>query len=200
MSGEACRSFGNGTEMRQRLAICGAGLLFCLPMPGSSAHAQTITIRMVNGDTGKPLGNKNVGVMFRRDDPGLPPGRQHEPVTVAGDRLMIDVFLDKKGIGKVDVPPAAKMMEVIPAPHDGDAREYTKRSWFSACRVKPGQLLPKDPRFPALESLVPVNQVLANGFLPTTDCMPKLQVQVHPGEYVILAKPESCFPLCGWVF
>ena len=91
-------------------------LLLCVLSLDSLAPAQTMTIRLVNGKTGKPLAKKDVTVSFWRDDPSLRKGVAG--VQVKGEEW-VNISLDKHGIGLIDLPPLATKVQVVAGFREG---------------------------------------------------------------------------------
>jgi hypothetical protein len=158
------------------------------------AHAQTLTIRMVNGITGKPFPNKNVFVTFWWDDPAQPPGRRRVRVGFPNDTGGTDIPLDQHGIGHIAIPPKATRVQVDSVEN---VVKYGKRGQYSLCNVIGNQFMSPEEMWTAGRQIVPLDIVGFHGFVPETNCMPKLPVHPASGEFLVLAVPEHCWPLCG---
>jgi len=87
---------------RKSLAILAA---FGFALGAASAQqpaTQTITIRMLNGKSGKPLSNKNVTLIWSPEF-----------------RKETEVHLGKDGTGTVDIPAGLELFDMIPGPKVG---------------------------------------------------------------------------------
>ncbi len=158
------------------------------------APAQTLTIRMVDGRTGKPFPNKNVFVTFWLDDPTQPPGRKRVRVGFPHDSGGTDIPLDEHGIGHIAIPPTAAMVQVQSVEN---VVIYGKRGQYYLCDVTGNQFKSPDEMWTAGLQIVPLDVIASRGFVPQTNCTPKLAVHPAPNEFVIMALPEHCWPLCG---
>jgi hypothetical protein len=158
------------------------------------APAQTLTIRMVNGITGRPFPNKNVFVTFWWDDPAQPLGRRRVRVGFPNDNGGTDIPLDQHGIGHIAIPPQASRVQVQSVEN---VVKYGKRGQYSLCNTIGNQFKSRDEMWTAGLQIVPLDIVASRGFVPETNCTPKLPVHPAPHEFVVLAVPEHCWPLCG---
>jgi hypothetical protein len=168
-------------------------LLLCIASLASLAAAQTptaqtLTIRMVDGSSGKPFGDKNVYISFWRADPSRRLGVVIVPLNNGNPG--IDIPLDKNGIGHVDIPPQA---ETVKVERVENVVKYGKRGQYNICRVIGNQYTPN----PGLGQLVPLTEVAAHGYVPETQCTPQLPPHPAPGEFIFMAVTEHCAPLCG---
>jgi hypothetical protein len=166
---------------------------------GSIAPAQTFTVRLVNAKTGKPMANKDVTVSFWWDDPSKPADRRRVKVEMPGGLKASNVSpdnvsLDKHGEARVAIPPKATMVQVERALQAG--RVDHKEVRYSVCHWT-GDRFVYTNRFGVKAQLVPLDEVVQHGFVPETECAAKAPVVAAPGEYVVIAAPYSCFPLCG---
>lgn len=163
-------------------------------VPPPPATARTITVRLINGKTGKPLANKDVNVGFYWDDPTRPADRRRVPLDYPHSSPRINLSLDKNGTGQVTVPPRATFVHVVAGFQQG--RVDAKVIRYTLCNRTSDQFVYQD-RFGVKTLLVPIDAVLAHGFVPETACTPKEKPQAAPGEYVLLAVPYSCGLMCG---
>ena len=164
-------------------------LLLCVLSLDSLAPAQTMTIRLVNGKTGKPLAKKDVTVSFWRDDPSLRKGVAG--VQVKGEEW-VNISLDKHGIGLIDLPPLATKVQVVAGFREG--RVDNIRIRYRLCKLIGIQSTLKSANL----QYVSLDEITTHGFIPETDCTPKLPVHAAPGEYVVMAVPYTCWPMCGF--
>jgi hypothetical protein len=170
-------------------------LLFpCILSFASLASAQMLTIRMINGNSGKPFANKNVFVTFWWDDPSQPPGRRRVRVGFPHDTGGTDIPLDDHGIGHIAIPPQATRVQVQSVEN---VVIYGKRGQYFLCNVTGNQFMEPDEFWTAGRQLVPLDLISSHGFVPQSGCTPKHAVRPAPGEFVVLAVPEHCWPLCG---
>jgi hypothetical protein len=160
----------------------------------ADASAETITIRLVNGQTGKPMADKDVAVTFWWNDPSQPAGRQLVKVAMPDGAKETNISLDKDGRARVEIPAQATMVQVERGGQGG--RVGDKKIRYSLCARKGDQFVLAD-RFGVKRLLVPLPELAQHGFVAETLCTPKQAVPAEPGEYVVLAVPDSCFPLCG---
>ena len=172
--------------------------LVCVLALGCAAQlqvrAQTLTLRMVDGRTGKPMANKDVTVSFWWDDPKRPEGKQRVHLDLRDVPYYHNVALDKQGVGHIDIPPQATLVEVTEGMHAG--RVDDKRIRYSLCN-RAGDHFVWVSQFKVKLLLVPLDEIANHGFVAETECTPKAPVGAAPGEYVVLAVPYKCFPLCG---
>lgn len=187
--------------MQPNFVRCSKAFLVCIAFVllfgTQSASAQSITIRMLDGNSGKPFANKNVFVTFWWDDPSQPPGERRVRVGFPHDSGGTDIPLDSHGVATVTIPPQATMVEVQSVEN---VVIYGKRGQYLLCNATGNQFLSTTERFAGGHRTVPLNLVSTRGFVPETDCKPRKPVTAAPGEYVLLALPEHCWPLCGIVF
>jgi hypothetical protein len=144
--------------------------ILCAAIFVASAPAQTLTIRLINGKTGKPLGNKNVNVSFWWEDPTRP---YKDKWVGLNPFLGADVYIDKAGTGHIQIPPNATRISVRPGSRVGNE---PFRIPYIAC---------SNPS--AFD--VPVEAVLRSGFVPANECKANLNVKTTSGEIVYLATP-----------
>jgi len=144
--------------------------VLCILALATSSSAQTIAIRLVNGDTGKPFTNQNVNVTFWWEDPASP---NKDKRTEIGSQSGIDVYIDKTGIGHIEIPSKATLLAVREGSKIGKEPD---RIAYADCN---GQM----------PSLIPIADVLEHGFIPGNSCNKNLKVKVSPGEVVYLGKP-----------
>jgi hypothetical protein len=169
-------------------------LLLAIASSAACAPAQTLTIRMVDGNTGKPFPNKNVFVTFWLDDPTQPPGQRRVRVGFPHDTGGTDIPLDNHGIGYIAIPPTATWAQVQSVEN---VVTYGKRGQYYLCNLVGHQFMSPDEMWTAGLQIVPLDVIAARGFVPQTNCSPKLPVHPAPHEFVVLAVPEHCWPLCG---
>jgi hypothetical protein len=134
------------------------------------AGAQTITVRLINGKTGKAMKNKNVKVTFWWEDPASRDKDKRKPL---GNWGGTDVYIGKQGTGHIDIPQKATLVEI------GAGSKIGKEPF----RV---------PYFDCTESTlprIPVADVLARGFIPVNSCNKNLKIRVAPGEIIYLGDP-----------
>jgi hypothetical protein len=79
--------------------------------------AQTITLRLINGKTGKPFTKKNLNVTFWWEDPSSP--NKDKWTQMDGSFLGTDVYIDKTGVAHIPVPPQATRIQVREGPKIG---------------------------------------------------------------------------------
>src|ERR1039458_3922061 len=142
-------------------------LLLCAMSLASLAPAQTMTIRMVNGKSGKPLTKKDVNVSYWRDAPSLRKGVAEVPLN--GEEWA-NLTLDKYGIGHINIPPQATKVQVVAGFREG--RVDNIRIRYRLCKLVGIQSTLKS----ANRQYVSLDEITTHGFIPETDCMPKLPV------------------------
>lgn len=179
--------------VRRVLMVGLTGLLALGCAAQGQVRAQELTVRMVDGNSGKPMANKDVTVSFWWDDPARPEGKQRVHLELGGVPYYHNVALDKQGVGHIDIPRQATLVEVTEGWHAG--RVGDKRIRYSLCNRANDQYVWVSP-FKVKYLLVPVDELEQHGFVAGL-CSPKALVGAAPGEYVVLAVPDKCFPLCG---
>ena len=142
-----------------------AACLFALPLLCAPLFAQTpaptnptstppvLTVRMLDGKTGKPLGNRFIVAEFQGS---------HE------DSM---VYINKQGIGDLEIPPGATAFSLI-AP-------AKKRGANQAAYIVCG----------SFGQLISIKDVLQHGYVPQDVCNLTLKLTAVPGELLYLIKP-----------
>jgi hypothetical protein len=171
-------------------------IVFALAL-GLLARAETITIRMVDGNTGKPIKKKTVSVRFWWDDPSRPTGKRRVPLGFGGPPTGFNVYLDENGIGHADVPPNATLIEVTKGIKNGDKTQYGKPNRYSFCARKDERLLTPSEFWTYGKLLVPLEEVSSRGYVMPDECTQSLNVKASPGEYVVLAVEDHCGGFLG---
>lgn len=161
------------------------------------APTRLLRIRMLDGRSGKPFPDKNVFVTFWWDDPSQPAGKRRVRVGFPNDDGGTDVALDDHGIGTLAIPPQATRVQVQ---FVENVIQYGKRGQYLLCNVKDNRYRSPEEILTGDGQLVPLDVIASHGFVPQTDCTPRLAVHPGPGEFVVLALPDHCWPLCGLVF
>ena len=164
---------------------------------GSCVKAETITIRMVDGNTGKPIQKKTVSVRFWWDDPSRPVGKRRVPLGFGGPPTGFNVYLDENGIGHADRPPNATLIQVTNGLKNGDKSQYGKPNRYSFCARKDERLLTPTEFWTNGQLLVPLEEVSSRGYVTPNGCTQSLSVHASPGEYVVLAVEDHCSGLLG---
>jgi hypothetical protein len=172
-------------------------ILACSMTVVGFAQAQTITIRMLDGNTGKPIKKKTVSVRFWWDDPSRPVGKRRVPLGFGGPPLGFNVVLDDNGVGHADVPPNATLMQVTYGIKNGDASQYGKPNAYSFCGTKDDRLETPDEFWTKGKLLVPLDEILSRGYVTPDICTASLKAPVSPGEYVVMAVEDHCTLGCG---
>jgi hypothetical protein len=131
--------------------------------------AQTLTIRLVNAKTGKPMKNKNVKVEFWWDDPSSPNNDKRTPINFLGT----DVYIDKNsGVGHIEIPQQATFVEVSEGSKIG---KEPYRVAYETCN--------------AVGKQIPLADVLRLGYVPENTCSKSIKVKATAGEYVFFGLP-----------
>jgi len=190
------------TMVRRGLMIEGlqrrSGLvLLCVMALGSVVQAETITIRMVDGNTGKPIKKKTVSVRFWWDDPSRPEGKRRVPLGFGGLPAGFNVYLNENGVGHADVPASATLIQVTKGIKNGDKTQYGKPTAYSFCARKDEKLQTPSEFWTYGKLLVPLEVVSSRGYVMPDECTPSLKVQPSPGEFVVLAVEDHCGSLLG---
>jgi hypothetical protein len=142
----------------------------CILAFGTYVSAQTITLRLVDGNTGKPFSKQNLHVTFWWEDPSSPNKDKWRPLNWPEDGM--EVYVDKTGVAHIPVPAKATKID-----------------------VREGLKIGKDPyRVPYLDCtatfpLISIADVLERGFVPENRCNKNLNVKSSPGEFIFFGKP-----------
>ena len=139
-----------------------AACLFALPLLCAPLFAQTptpistppvLTVHMLNGKSGKPLGNRFIVAEFQNS------------------RETSMVYINKEGIGDLEIPPGATAFSLI-AP-------AKKRGANQAAYIVCG----------SFGQLISIKDVLQHGYVPQNVCNPTLKLTAAPGELLYLIEP-----------
>jgi hypothetical protein len=96
-------------------------MLFFVTVMSLAAEAQTITIRLLNGKTGKPISNQNVTIRW------------------AGDSMQGTVVaVNHKGIGRVEIRPGEASFALMEGPRNGKEAD---RVAYIDCNEHTGTLI-----------------------------------------------------------
>jgi hypothetical protein len=144
--------------MRRTLAAIAVLIsgMACNPL----SSAQTLTIRLLNAKSGKPMQNKNVTLTWCPDC-----------------SARSEVFIGKDGTGHVVVPPGTNTLSMTVGPKIGN-EPY--RIAFIRCNEPAGAPIP---------ARIPVAEVLEKGMVPQNTCGHK-SVAPKPGEIVFWGLPK----------
>jgi hypothetical protein len=134
------------------------------------AHPQTLTIRLINGKSGKPMRNKNLKVTFWWENPAIQHKDKWSPL---GDQGGTEVNVGKTGEAQIQIPPNATKIEVEEGLKAG--KEPYRVPYFD-CNDDGFQMLSLD-------------EVLRQGFVHRNSCSQKLKVVAVPGQIVLFAMP-----------
>lgn len=173
------------------LMIAAAGAAMFPPFVAAQAPSSspTMTIRLVDARSGKPIRDKIVNVAFYADDPTMTNGRRR--VAYPDGQLWTNLTLDKDGLGAIQVPPGATIVEVGKGLDNDGTKDTEKGIDLFMCRCEPEFTKP-DAGF----QYGRVADVLAFGLVAKDpDCQPRLKVPVTPGQFVVMAWPPSRNPL-----
>jgi hypothetical protein len=175
-----------------------AALALCAPIPAQTpaqAAAQTptqsLTIRLVEAKTGKPIRNKTVSVAFYTEDSSMTNGRRR--VALPDGSFWTNLEVDKDGLGSIQVPAGATLVEVGKG-LDNDGSKVTENAiHLDMCQGSPGFTKP-DSGF----QYGRVEDVLRTGFVAyDPECQPRLKTPAGPGQFVVMAWPPSRLALPG---
>ncbi|MGA7340084.1 MAG: hypothetical protein WBE72_10485 [Terracidiphilus sp.] len=157
------------------------------------AAAQTMTIRLVDAKTGKPIRDKMVSIAFYVEDPSMINSRRR--VAYPDGQFWTNLAVDKEGFGAIQVPKGATIVEVGKGLDNDGTRTTEKAIHLFMCQGKPEFTKP-DSGF----QYGRVAEVLATGFVARDpDCQPRLKVPAAPGQFVVMAWPPSTIPLSGGI-
>ncbi len=147
--------------------------------------AQTMTIRLVEAKTGKPIRNKMVSIAFYVEDASMPDGRRR--VALSDGPFWTNLAIDKDGLGSIQVPQGATIVEIGKG-LDNDGSKITENAiHLDMCQGSPGFTQP-DSGF----QYARVQDVLRTGSVAhDPDCQPRLKTPATPGEFVVMAWPPS---------
>ena len=124
----------------------------------STAQGQTITVHLVNANTGKPIAGRNVTFEWADD---------YRNSTVA--------MTDRAGVAKIEVAKGQTHFQLVPGPKVG---KEPNRIPYIDCNVR--------QRGGWLD--ISVEEVLVKGFLPKNACSNWTYYGIKPGEIVFYAK------------
>jgi hypothetical protein len=153
------------------------------------AHAQTVTIRLVEAKSGKPIRNKTVSIAFYVEDASMSNGRRR--VAFPDGSFWTNLDIDKEGLGAIAVPKGATIVEVGKGLNNDGLKSTEKATDLFLCQDHPDFTRPD-----AGYEYGRVEEVLRTGYmLKNPDCQPRLKVPAAPGQFVVVAWPPSRNPL-----
>ncbi len=136
--------------------------ILCFLAFAACSPAQTITLRLANGKTGKPFTKKNLNVTFWWQDSIQP--EEDKWTQVDGSFLGTDAIYHKTGVAHIPLPPQATRIEV---------REGSKIG-------KEPSMIPYFDCNGHMPQMIPVTDVLERGFIASNECSKNLRVKVSP--------------------
>jgi hypothetical protein len=168
--------------------------LLCVTAIGAQpAASETLTIRLVEGKSGKPIREKTVAVAFYVDDSSLTNGRRR--VALPDGTFWTNLALDKDGLGTIQVPAGATIVEVGKGQDNDGLKATEKAIQLDLCQGSPS-FTKADAGF----QYGRVNEILSSGLVASDpDCQPRLKAPVVPGQFVVMAWPPSRLALPGGV-
>jgi hypothetical protein len=188
-SGGAARRI-RGVILRLATALVLTALSFAA-LGAPAAAAQTMTIRLVEAKSGKPIHNKTVSVAFYVEDSSMTNARRR--VALPDGKFWTNLALDKDGRGGIQVPQGATIIEVGKGLDEDGSKTTEKAIQLDLCQGSPGFTKP-DSGF----QYGRVEEVLRTGSVANDpDCQPRLKVPAVPGEFVVMAWPPSRLGLPG---
>jgi hypothetical protein len=147
--------------------------------------ARTLTVRLVEAKSGKPIRNKMVSIAFYVEDPSMPGGRRR--VALLDGQFWTNLAIDKDGLGSIQVPRGATIVEVGKG-LDTDGSKNTENAIHL-------DMCPDHPDFTQADSgyqYARVEDVLRTGYVAKDpDCQPRLKTPAAPGQFVVMAWPPS---------
>jgi hypothetical protein len=177
--------------------LAGALVLAGLGAPALGAQSPTqnpapkLTIRLVDAKSGKPIHDKTVSVAFYVEDPSMTNGRRR--VAYPDGQFWTNLAVDKEGLGAIDVPKGATIVEVGKGLDDDGTKSTEKAIQLDLCQGHP-DFTKADSGF----QYGRVADALATGYVAKDpDCQPRLKLPVEPGQFVVMAWPPSRIPLSG---
>ena len=160
--------------------------------PGNSTKS-TMTLRLVEARSGKPIRGKTVSVAFYLEDSSMTNGRRR--VAFPDGTFWTNLALDKDGLGTIQIPAGATIVEVGKGLNNDGLKATEKAIQVDLCQGSPGFTKP-DSGF----QYGRVEDVLRTGVLADDpDCLPRLKVPAAPGEFVVMAWPPSRNPLASGI-
>jgi hypothetical protein len=194
----AIRPAGAGRSLRAvaaALLFAAAGWVACPAIAAAQTPAPmpTMTIRLVDAKTGKPMHDKIVSVAFYVEDGSMTNGRRR--VAYPNGQFWTNLPVDKDGLGSIQVPQGATIVEVGKG-LDNDGTKITEKGiQLFMCQGAP-EFTRADSGF----QYGRVGDVLATGLIAKDpDCQPRLKIPVAPGQFVVMAWPPSWNPLAGGI-
>jgi hypothetical protein len=161
------------------LGVCAAALL------APAAAAQTMTLRLVEARSGKPIRNKTVSIAFYVEDSSKSNGRRR--VAFTDGSFWTNLAVDKDGFGAIAVPAGATIVEVGKG-LDNDGSKITENAiHLDMCQGSPGFTKPDSGfQYGRVEEILRVGVVAYD-----PECQPKLKTPAGPGQFVVMAWPPS---------
>lgn len=183
-------------HVRTAASALGAVLFFAglyAPALAAQPPAQMLTIRLVDAKSGKPIHDKTVSVAFYVEDPSMPNGRRR--VAYPDGQFWTNLAVDKEGLGAIQVPKGATIVEVGKGLDNDGTRTTEKAIQLFLCQGHP-DFTKADSGF----QYGRVADALATGYVAKDpDCQPRLKLPVAPGQFVVMAWPPSRIPLSNGI-
>ena len=155
----------------------------------AQTHTQLMTVRLVEARSGKPIRNKTVSIAFYVEDSSMTNGRRR--VAFPDGSFWINLDVDKDGLGSIQVPGGATLVEVGKGLDNDGSKTTEKAIQLDMCQGRPGFTKP-DAGF----QYGRVEEVMRSGSVAfDPDCQPRLKLPAAPGEFVVMAWPPSRLPL-----
>jgi hypothetical protein len=152
-----------------------------------------LTIRLVDAKSGKPIHDKTVSVAFYVEDPSMANGRRR--VAYPDGQFWTNLAVDKEGLGAIDAPKGATIVEVGKGLDDDGTKSTEKAIQLDLCQGHP-DFTKADSGF----QYGRVAEALATGYVAKDpDCQPRLKLPVEPGQFVVMAWPSSRIPMANGI-
>jgi hypothetical protein len=157
------------------------------------AAIQTLTIRLVEGKSGKPIREKTVSVAFYVEDLSMTNGRRR--VALPDGTFWTNLALDKDGLATIEAPAGATIVEVGKGLDNDGLKTTEKAIQLDLCQGSPS-FTKADAGF----QYGRISEILSTGVVASDpNCQPRLKAPVVPGQFVVMAWPPSRLALPGGV-
>lgn len=155
--------------------------------------ARTLIVRLVEARSGKPMRNKLLSIAFYVEDASMTGGRRR--IAYPDGQFWTNVTIDKDGVGSIQVPRGATIVEVGRGLDNDGLKSTEKTIELSLCRDNQ-HFTRADPGY----QYGRVEDVLRSGYLANApDCAPRLKMPVMPGQFVAISWPPSRNPLASGI-